>query len=113
MAVTDKALLAANWKMNPTDGGDALDLVKGILPVATSSLDNVEVALFPPFPWLLGVAEALDQTGVKLGAQDCFWEMAGAYTGEVSPATLSGSSTRTSTICPSAMWARSSRQGHR
>ena len=90
MAVTDKALLAANWKMNPTDGGDALDLVKGILPVATSSLDNVEVALFPPFPWLLGVAEALDQTGVKLGAQDCFWEMSGAYTGEVSPAMLQG-----------------------
>ena len=52
MAVTDTALLAANWKMNPTDGGDALELVKGILPVATSSLDNVEVALFPPFPWL-------------------------------------------------------------
>ena len=90
MAVTDKALLAANWKMNPTDGGDALDLVKGILPVATNSLDNVEVALFPPFPWLLGVAEALDQTGVKLGAQDCFWEMSGAYTGEVSPAMLQG-----------------------
>ena len=90
MAVTDKALLAANWKMNPTDGGDALDLVKGILPVATSSLDNVEVALFPPYPWLLGVAEALDQTGVKLGAQDCFWEMSGAYTGEVSPAMLQG-----------------------
>jgi triosephosphate isomerase len=90
MAVTDKALLAANWKMNPTDGGDALELVKGILPVATSSLDNVEVALFPPFPWLLGVAEALDQTGVKLGAQDCFWEMSGAYTGEVSPAMLQG-----------------------
>jgi triosephosphate isomerase len=90
VAASEKALLAANWKMNPTDGGDALDLVKGILPVATSSLDNVEVALFPPYPWLLGVAEALDQTGVKLGAQDCFWEMSGAYTGEVSPAMLQG-----------------------
>jgi triosephosphate isomerase len=90
VAASEKALLAANWKMNPTDGGDALELVKGILPVATASLDNVEVALFPPFPWLLGVAEALDQTGVKLGAQDCFWEMSGAYTGEVSPAMLEG-----------------------
>lgn len=90
MAASEKALLAANWKMNPTDGGDALDLVKGILPAATASLDNVEVALFPPFPWLLGVAEALDQTGVKLGAQNCFWEMSGAYTGEVSPAMLQG-----------------------
>jgi len=90
VAASEKALLAANWKMNPTDGGAALDLVKGVLPIASSVADRVEVALFPPFPWLLGVAEVLDQTGVKLGAQDCFWEQSGAYTGEVSPAMLQG-----------------------
>jgi triosephosphate isomerase len=83
-------LLAANWKMNPADGGEALALVKGLLPIASKYVDRVEVALFPPFPWLLGVAEVLDQTGVKLGAQDCFWETSGAYTGEVSPAMLKG-----------------------
>jgi triosephosphate isomerase len=88
--VTQKPLLAANWKMNPTDGGAALDLVKGVLAVASSHADRVEVALFPPFPWLLGVAEVLDQSGIQLGAQDCFWEMSGAYTGEVSPAMLQG-----------------------
>jgi triosephosphate isomerase len=85
-----KPLLAANWKMNPVDGGAALELVKGVLPVATTMVDQVEIALFPPFPWLLGVAEVLDQSGVKLGAQDCFWELSGAYTGEVSPAMLKG-----------------------
>ena len=90
MPASEKALLAANWKMNPADGGEALELVRGILVAATSSLESVEVALFPPFPWLLGVAEVLDQTGVKLGAQDCFWETSGAYTGEVSPAMLKG-----------------------
>jgi triosephosphate isomerase (TIM) len=87
---TQKPLLAANWKMNPVDGGAALDLVRGVLPVATAHVDRVEVALFPPFPWLLGVAEVLDKSGVELGAQDCFWEMSGAYTGEVSPAMLKG-----------------------
>src|SRR6202158_5018615 len=76
--------------MNPVDGGAALVLVKGLLPVATAHIDRVEIALFPPFPWLLGVAEVRDQTGVKLGAQDCFWETSGAYTGEVSPAMLRG-----------------------
>src|ERR1700674_4500387 len=76
--------------MNPVDGGAALDLVKGLLPVAVEHIDTVEIALFPPFPWLLGVAEVLDQSGVKLGAQDCFWEPSGAYTGEVSPAMLKG-----------------------
>lgn len=90
MAATEKPLLAANWKMNPVDGGAALDLVKGLLPVATTLVDQVEIVLFPPFPWLLGVAEVLEQTGLKLGAQDCFWEISGAYTGEVSPAMLKG-----------------------
>jgi len=90
VAAFEKALLAANWKMNPADGGEALELVRGVLPTASDHVDQVEVALFPPFPWLLGVAELLDQSGVKLGAQDCFWETSGAYTGEVSPAMLKG-----------------------
>ncbi|HEY2598982.1 MAG TPA: triose-phosphate isomerase [Candidatus Dormibacteraeota bacterium] len=90
MAAAEKALLAANWKMNPTDGGAALELVNAILPAAASNVDQVEVALFPPYPWLLGVAEVLGESGVKLGAQDCFWEMSGAYTGEVSPKMLEG-----------------------
>jgi triosephosphate isomerase (TIM) len=85
-----KALLAANWKMNPVDGGEAVDLVRGVLPAAQASADSVEVALFPPFPWLLGVAEVMEGSGIKLGAQDCFWEQSGAYTGEVSPAMLRG-----------------------
>jgi len=85
-----KALLAANWKMNPVDGGEAVDLVRGVLPAVQASMDSVEVALFPPFPWLLGVAEVTEGSGIKLGAQDCFWEQSGAYTGEVSPAMLRG-----------------------
>jgi triosephosphate isomerase len=83
-------LVAANWKMNPVTEDDALDLARGILSVARGHSDRVEVVIVPPFPWLLGVSEVLDQSGVKLGAQDCFWEMSGAFTGEVSPAMLKG-----------------------
>ena len=83
-------LVAANWKMNPANADDALDLARGVLSVARGHADRVEVAIFPPFPFLLGVSEVLDESGVKLGAQDCFWEMSGAYTGEVSPAMLKG-----------------------
>src|SRR3982075_2508816 len=83
-------LVAANWKMNPNDVGDALDLVGCIVSFARGHADRVEVAIFPPFPWLLGVSEVLAESGVKLGAQDCFWEISGAYTGEVSPAMLKG-----------------------
>src|SRR5213082_3391369 len=81
-------LVAANWKMNPTNVDDALDLVRGVLSVARGHADRVEVSIFPPFAWLLAVSEVLVESGVKLGAQDCFWEMSGAYTGEVSPAML-------------------------
>src|SRR5260370_5000581 len=84
------ALVAANWKMNPTNIDDALDLARGILSVGRGHAERVEVVIVPPFPWLIGVSEVLDQSGVKLGAQDCFWELSGAYTGEVSPAMLKG-----------------------
>jgi len=83
-------LVAANWKMNPTNLDDALDLARGILSVARGHASSIEVAIMPPFPWLVGVSEVLDGSGVKLGAQDCFWEMKGAYTGEVSPAMIQG-----------------------
>jgi len=83
-------LLAANWKMNPTNVDDALDLVRGVMSVARGHADRIEIAIFPPFPWLLPVSDLLVESGVKLGAQDCFWEKFGAYTGEVSPEMLKG-----------------------
>jgi triosephosphate isomerase (TIM) len=88
--VAPMPVVAANWKMNPNNAEDALDLVRGVLSVARGHADRVEVAIFPPFPWLMAVAEVLAESGVKLGAQDCFWELSGAYTGEVSPAMLKG-----------------------
>ncbi len=81
-------LVAANWKMNPTNIDDALDLVRGVMAVARGQADKVEVAIFPPFPWLMAVSDLLVESGVRLGAQDSFWETSGAYTGEVSPAML-------------------------
>jgi len=85
-----RPLLAANWKMNPLRAADAVELARAVVPAAQEHAARVEVALFPPFPWLLPVAGALEGTGVGLGAQDCHWERSGAYTGEVSPAMLAG-----------------------
>jgi len=81
-------LVAANWKMNPNNLDDALDLVRGVMSVARGHADRVEVAIFPPFPWLTSVSDLLVESGVKLGAQNVFWELSGAYTGEVSPPML-------------------------
>jgi len=44
--------------------------------------------LCPSFTALEKVAQRLKGTGVFLGAQDCFWEQEGAFTGEVSPTFL-------------------------
>ena len=85
-----KALLAANWKMNPVTAAEAADLVRGVVEASGRHGEQVEVSLFPPFPWLLGVAELLEGTTIELGAQDCYWEHSGAFTGAVSADMLSG-----------------------
>jgi len=80
-------LVAGNWKMNTTvpDGLDkARELVGGERP------EGVEVAVLPPFTHLWPMRDLLRGSGIALGAQDVFWEDAGAFTGEVSPASLSG-----------------------
>ena len=94
-----KPLIVANWKCNPTTlkGAKLLfDLVKrGI-----KNVKNVEVVICPPFPFILNLkseilgaqpkAGRMRRVGcsLKLGAQDCFWEQSGAYTGEISPKML-------------------------
>jgi triosephosphate isomerase len=88
-APAQKPLLAANWKMNPITAADAAELVKELLPVAAEN-PAVDVVFCPPFPWLLGVAELLEGSDVQLGAQNCYWEKSGAFTGEVSADMLAG-----------------------
>ncbi len=79
-------IIAGNWKMHTTYDG-AMDLVEALM----DELDNIEgaeVVLCPPFPWLLAVAEYLEETPILLGAQDCYWADEGAFTGEVSASML-------------------------
>ncbi len=46
------------------------------------------MAVCPPAPYLALVGEALKGSSVALGAQNCYHEKEGAFTGEVSPAML-------------------------
>jgi triosephosphate isomerase len=48
----------------------------------------VELFVVPTFPALVPVGALAAESGVALGAQDLFWEDAGAFTGEVSGAEL-------------------------
>lgn len=78
-------LVAGNWKMN-TKVGEGVDLARAV--AAAIGAPEVDVAVLPPFPHLWPVADVLEGTRIAVGAQDVFWEDAGAYTGEVSPAML-------------------------
>jgi triosephosphate isomerase len=80
-----KKFVAGNWKMYTTRA-QAVDLAAAVAGGVTS--DAVTVAVFPPFPWLLPVADVLKGSRVALGAQDCSHEKEGAFTGQVSPVML-------------------------
>ena len=82
-------LIAGNWKMNKTVP-ESLKLAEEIR-AGLPRLDEVEVALLPPFTSLWPVAgSGIADSGVMLGAQNMFWEDRGAFTGEVSPLMIKG-----------------------
>jgi triosephosphate isomerase len=81
-----KKFIAGNWKMNTTRAEGvplAAAVAKGI-----GNATDVEVAVCPPIPYLAAVGEAIAGSAVGLGAQNCYHEPKGAFTGEVSPAML-------------------------
>lgn len=63
------------------------ELVK-LLEADHAAMDSVDVFLIPDFVSLTGVVDKLQGSKVLPGAQDCFYEDVGPYTGEVSPAVL-------------------------
>jgi triosephosphate isomerase len=78
--------IAGNWKMF-TNTAAARQLA-GAVVAGLGGETRVAVAVCPPFPYLPVVREVLRGSPVALGAQNCFVEQEGAYTGEVSPAML-------------------------
>jgi triosephosphate isomerase len=81
-----KKLVAGNWKMN-TVADEASELAKGIVRSA-GEFGETDALLCPPFIWLSLVGEIIKNSGVKLGAQNLFWEEKGAFTGEISASML-------------------------
>jgi triosephosphate isomerase len=81
-----KPIVAGNWKMFTdkfTARKLAVDVLRGVIHE-----DRVTVILCPPTPYLAIVNEVLEGRPVFLGAQNCYCEKEGAFTGEVSPAML-------------------------
>ncbi len=76
-------LVAGNWKMYKTVA-EARHLVSEMVP-GLQSVKGVEKVLCPPFTDLMAVLSMLEGTEIGLGAQNMYWEIAGAFTGEISP----------------------------
>jgi triosephosphate isomerase len=51
-------------------------------------IEGVEKVLCPPFVSLVGISMMIENSSIKLGAQNMYFEGKGAYTGEVSPLML-------------------------
>jgi triosephosphate isomerase len=81
-----KLLIVANWKMNKTVD-ESVGFVEEFLPLV-SDVEDVDMALAPPFISLMPVSKALNGSRAALAAQNMHWEEAGAYTGEISPIML-------------------------
>jgi len=79
--------IAGNWKMNTTVT-EAEQLVSEMIE-KLDEIEGVEKVICPPFVSLIAVNMMLRGSSIKLGAQNMYFETAGAYTGEISPLMLS------------------------
>lgn len=77
-----KTIIAGNWKLNKTIA-DSLELANGIKR-GLAGVEGIEIVICPVFTALAEVKGALTGSNIKAGAQDCYWEDKGAWTGEVS-----------------------------
>ncbi len=66
-----------------TTADQARALAQEVVAVV-GQVDDVDVAVCPPYTNLATVAEVIKGSNVKLGAQDVHWEPKGAFTGKVS-----------------------------
>lgn len=83
-----KKLIVGNWKMHFTTGQASLYLHK--LEQSVTSYRDVEVVLCPNLLTLQSLSLQVNHRKFRLGAQNCYWQDEGAFTGEVSATMMRG-----------------------
>lgn len=79
--------IGTSWKMNKTLS-QAQEFATRLATADQSRDDRIQCFVIPPFTAVREVQQILDDTSVKVGAQNMHWDDAGAWTGEVSPVML-------------------------
>ena len=77
-----KPLIIANWKMNKSVA-ESVSFVNQIID-PLSKINSVATVICPPFTSLSALSRSIAGTHIKLGAQNVYFEIDGAYTGEIS-----------------------------
>lgn len=81
--------IVGNWKCNPAEPQKALNLFSSLSSkIRRMRLGRVKAVICPPFVYLNEFQRKKGK--IELGAQNCFWEKEGAFTGEISPFMLKG-----------------------
>ncbi len=81
-----KTIIAGNWKMNllPEEG----EMLVLSLKTTFENKKNLEVVVFPSIGMIPFAREWIYDSPLRYGAQNCWCEVSGAYTGETSPELL-------------------------
>jgi len=81
-----KLFIAGNWKMN-TSTAETESLLKAFIPLV-SDVQNIDIAVCPPFVYLHKAVYLTQSSNIQVGAQNCYFESKGAFTGEIAPEML-------------------------
>ena len=86
-----KKIIIANWKMNPFSAKEAEYILNGVKKTA-AKLKKTQTVICPPFIYFNNLRKIIGKSTILfLGAQNSFWEIEGAFTGEVSPEMIKNS----------------------
>lgn len=77
-------LIIGNWKLNPQTQEKADALYSESKKAFSQKQTISDVAVCAPLVFLYGLQKHTQKSRIALGAQDCFYEEQGTYTGEVS-----------------------------
>jgi triosephosphate isomerase len=85
-SVRRRGVIAGNWKMYKTQM--ETQVFFSSFSMLVDGITQCDIVIAPPFTALHSAVEAARDTQISIGAQDCYWEKEGAFTGQISPQML-------------------------
>ena len=80
----EKPFIAGNWKLNKTVS-EAIEFMTSLKKACQDLTSfDAEIVAIPPYTALSPLSSLIQNSLIKLGSQNLFWEDTGAYTGEIS-----------------------------